>query len=166
MCATASCGVCACSLRMKVASAVSIRWRRKAIVCSRDSAARAGTALQIANKIKTQTNQRRTLLNRAPKRSCARPEWLEHSTYGLEIRCSIRLSYGRSCAAKLPPASVACKFCRAICNEIDHVCNRTCRDGAGHCLCLVAHGKSKRKRCSELVNGDCALQVRRLVGVR
>src|SRR4029077_17821946 len=28
----------------------------------------------------------------------------------LEIRCSIRLSYGRSCAAKLPPASVTCKF--------------------------------------------------------
>src|SRR5882724_5936461 len=78
----------------------------------------------------------------------------------------IRLSYGRSCAAKLPPASVTCKFSRAACDEIDHVCNRTCRDWAGHCLCLVAHGKSKRKRCDELVNGDCALQVRRLVGVR
>jgi hypothetical protein len=27
----------------------------------------------------------------------ARPEGLEPSTYGLEIRCSIRLSYGRIC---------------------------------------------------------------------
>jgi hypothetical protein len=26
----------------------------------------------------------------------ARPEGLEPSTYGLEIRCSIRLSYGRT----------------------------------------------------------------------
>src|ERR1700719_1611343 len=83
----------------------------------------------------------------------------------LEIRCSIRLSYGRSCAEKLPPATVTCNFSRAACDEIDHVCNRTCRDWAGRCLCL-AHGKSKRKRCNELANGDCALQVRRLVGVR
>src|SRR5207248_10350423 len=71
MCATASCGVCACPLRMKVASAVSIRWRRKAIVCSSDSAARAGAVLQMTNKTKTRINQPCTLLNRAPKRGCA-----------------------------------------------------------------------------------------------
>src|SRR5882724_8229245 len=65
-CPAASCGVCACPLRMKVASVVSILRRRKAIVCSSDSAARAGTALQIANKTKTPTNQLRILLNRAP----------------------------------------------------------------------------------------------------
>jgi hypothetical protein len=52
----------------------------------------------------------------------------------LEIRCSIRLSYGRSCAAKLPAASVTCKFYRAACDEIDHVCNRTCRDCDVRCL--------------------------------
>src|SRR5205807_10616266 len=47
---------------------------------------------------------------------------------------------------------MTCKFSRAACDEIDHVWNRTCRDWAGRCLCLVAHGKSKRKRCNELAN--------------
>ena len=28
-----------------------------------------------------------------------RPEGLEPSTYGLEIRCSVQLSYGRKCSA-------------------------------------------------------------------
>jgi hypothetical protein len=42
--------------------------------------------------------------NESPRQNCistlkrsARPEGLEPSTYGLEIRCSIRLSYGRIC---------------------------------------------------------------------
>ena len=41
------------------------------MVCSNDSAAPAGTALQIANKTKTRTNQHCILLNRAPERSRA-----------------------------------------------------------------------------------------------
>jgi hypothetical protein len=70
-CVAASCGVWAWPLRMKVALEVSIRWRRKAIVCSSDSAAPAGTALQVANKTKRLSNQRCTFLNRGPKRGCA-----------------------------------------------------------------------------------------------
>jgi hypothetical protein len=35
----------------------------------------------------------------------ARPEGLEPSTYGLEIRCSIRLSYGRRMSTDIYPVS-------------------------------------------------------------
>src|SRR5438105_1615072 len=149
---------------MKVASAVSIRWRRKAIVCSSDSAARAGAVLQMTNKTKTRINQPCTLLNRAPKRGCA-----PGVTRTLDLRIRNPLLYPAELRAQLR-SEVAVSECHVQVfpgsDEIDHVCNRTCRDWAGHCLCLVAHGKSKRKRCNELVNGDCAVQVRRLVGVR
>src|SRR5215475_800566 len=33
------------------------------------------------------------------RKNAARPEGLEPSAYGLEIRCSVQLSYGRKCSA-------------------------------------------------------------------
>ena len=45
------------------------------------------------------TNHHRNVAFSRAKR-VTRPEGLEPSTYGLEIRCSIRLSYGRNCIGK------------------------------------------------------------------
>src|SRR5207244_2289605 len=76
------------------------------------------------------------------------------------------LLYPAELRAKLPPASVTCKFSQVSCDEIDHACHRTRGDRTTRGLWLVADGKSKRERRDECFDGDRALQVRRLVGIR
>jgi hypothetical protein len=97
----------------------------------------------------------------------ARPEWLEHSTYGLEIRCSIRLSYGRNRRGEVAATGPEMQLLLSEVRQMKSIVFVVALVAIGLVVAFSLRNRNIEKKTMRwFVNANYSLQIRMPLGFR